>query len=93
MIQNYKGMTLVGLREYYEKDGKLLPGKQGLSLKVEQFQKLVLAVDGIKRELEKRGHAFEESQNTHEDTTSKQEARKKSDPSKQPSVEDCTDEE
>ncbi|KAI9668430.1 MAG: hypothetical protein M1831_001184 [Alyxoria varia] len=40
-ISEFKGMTMVGVREFYEKDGKMLPGKKGISLKAEQFAALV----------------------------------------------------
>lgn len=47
-------MTLISLREYYEKDGKSLPGK-GISLKSEQLEALILALPEITAELEKQG--------------------------------------
>ena len=32
-VNEYRGKTYVGIREYYEKDGKTLPGKKGTGLK------------------------------------------------------------
>jgi hypothetical protein len=57
-VQGYKGTTLVALREYYQKDGKDLPGKQGIALTVEQFSALVLALPDIKAVLAEKGIAI-----------------------------------
>lgn len=35
------------MREYYEKDGELLPGKKGIALDLPQWDKLVEAVPDI----------------------------------------------
>ena len=35
------------LREYYEKDGELLPGKKGIALDLPQWDKLVEAVPDV----------------------------------------------
>jgi len=61
-ISHFKGTTLVSLREYYQKDGKDLPGRQGISLTVEQFTALVLAVPDIKRALAGAGVEVEVDQ-------------------------------
>jgi len=39
-VSEFRGKVMVGIREYYEKDGKLLPGKKGISLSAEQWQAL-----------------------------------------------------
>uniref|UniRef100_A0A6U4PS68 Transcriptional coactivator p15 (PC4) C-terminal domain-containing protein n=1 Tax=Hemiselmis andersenii TaxID=464988 RepID=A0A6U4PS68_HEMAN len=40
-VSKFKGIVLVGLREYYEKDNKWLPGKSGISLTLEQWEAVV----------------------------------------------------
>jgi activated RNA polymerase II transcriptional coactivator p15 len=64
-VGEFKGNTLVNLREYYEKDGKELPGKQGISLTIEQFTALVLAIPDIKKAL--AGQGFDIDENEDED--------------------------
>ncbi|KAI0515956.1 hypothetical protein KFK09_008627 [Dendrobium nobile] len=52
-VQDFRGKTLVSIREYYEKEGKQLPTSKGISLSVEQWEAFAKAVpaieDAIKR--------------------------------------------
>ena len=40
-VRKFKNMKLVDIREYYQKDGKWLPGSKGVSLTEEQWNALV----------------------------------------------------
>ncbi|XP_074589094.1 RNA polymerase II transcriptional coactivator KELP isoform X1 [Curcuma longa] len=46
-LQDFRGKTLVSIREYYTKDGKELPSSKGISLSVEQWQAFRNAVPNI----------------------------------------------
>jgi len=39
-IRKWKGNTLLDIREYYEKNEKMLPGKKGISLTTSQYDSL-----------------------------------------------------
>ncbi|GMH22635.1 hypothetical protein Nepgr_024478 [Nepenthes gracilis] len=56
-IQDFRGKTLVSMREYYKKDGKELPSSKGISLTAEQwsaFKKNVPAIEKAIRKMEAR---------------------------------------
>ncbi|CAL0330856.1 unnamed protein product [Lupinus luteus] len=56
-IQDFRGKTLVSIREYYRKDGKDLPSSKGISLTEEQwstFKKNVPAIEKAIKKLESR---------------------------------------
>lgn len=52
-VRDFKGKTYVNIREYYEKDGKVLPGKKGISLNIEQWQNLCSSIDEVNQVLKK----------------------------------------
>ncbi|XP_027342830.1 RNA polymerase II transcriptional coactivator KELP isoform X2 [Abrus precatorius] len=56
-IQDFKGKTLVSIREFYRKDGKELPTSKGISLTEEQwssFKKNVPAIEKAIKKMESR---------------------------------------
>ncbi|XAR55150.1 hypothetical protein NMG60_11030562 [Bertholletia excelsa] len=56
-IQDFRGKTLVSIREYYRRDGKDLPTAKGISLTAEQwssFKKNVPAIEKAIRKMESR---------------------------------------
>ncbi|KAF6825391.1 transcriptional Coactivator p15 [Colletotrichum musicola] len=55
-ISQFNKATLVNIREFYEKDGELLPGKKGISLSVAQYEALVKAMPAINAKLRALGH-------------------------------------
>ncbi|KAK7338067.1 hypothetical protein VNO77_18664 [Canavalia gladiata] len=57
VVRNFKGTTLVSVREFYNKDGKQLPGSKGISLSTEQwlaFKKSVPAIEEAITKMEQR---------------------------------------
>ncbi|RZC70033.1 hypothetical protein C5167_033177 [Papaver somniferum] len=46
-VQDFKGKTLVSIREYYQKDGKHFPSSKGISLSNEQWSAFRTAVPAI----------------------------------------------
>ncbi|EAR94686.1 RNA polymerase II transcriptional coactivator, putative (macronuclear) [Tetrahymena thermophila SB210] len=47
-VRKFKGKLYVDIREFYEKDGEMLPGKKGISLNLqnwEQFRSLIDSID------------------------------------------------
>lgn len=52
-VKAFKGTTLVSIREFYVKDGKLLPGSKGISLSSEQWSTFKKSVPDIEEAITK----------------------------------------
>lgn len=48
----FKGKAYVSIREYYEKDGKMLPGRKGINLNLDEWKELLDNIDTIQTEIE-----------------------------------------
>ncbi|KEQ71990.1 PC4-domain-containing protein [Aureobasidium namibiae CBS 147.97] len=54
-LSEYKKIHLINIREYYEKDGKTLPGKKGISLSLEQFSAFLGILPEVEEALKSQG--------------------------------------
>jgi hypothetical protein len=52
-LSEFKGKHYVNIREYYEKNGKLLPGNKGISLTIEQWEELKKQIPKIDKDIKK----------------------------------------
>jgi hypothetical protein len=52
-VGTFRGAVMVGIREYYERDGKILPGKKGISLRREQWDAVLLNEEAIEEVIAK----------------------------------------
>ncbi|KGO65021.1 ssDNA-binding transcriptional regulator [Penicillium italicum] len=57
-ISSFRGKTQVNVREYYEKDGQVLPGKKGISMPVDQFAAIVSILPEIEQALKENGETL-----------------------------------
>lgn len=53
-VSEFKGKLMVNIREYYEKDGKTLPGTKGISLPPEQWHKLSAGLGALNAALKEQ---------------------------------------
>ncbi|KAJ1689367.1 hypothetical protein LUZ63_013522 [Rhynchospora breviuscula] len=58
-LQEFRGKTLVSIREFYEKDGKQLPSSKGISLTVEQWEAFRNAVPAIEDAIKQLGGSID----------------------------------
>ncbi|KAF2859764.1 PC4-domain-containing protein [Piedraia hortae CBS 480.64] len=54
-LSSFKGSNLVGIREFYEKDGKMFPGKKGISLTIDQLNAFVTLLPKLEKVLKEKG--------------------------------------
>lgn len=52
-LSEFKGKWYINIREYYNADGELRPGKKGIMLSLEQWQKLKGFVDDLDEDIKK----------------------------------------
>lgn len=52
-VGEFRNSKFVNIREYYEKDGELKPGKKGIALSMDQWGKLKDQLDSIDNAIEK----------------------------------------
>jgi len=55
-LSEFKGTTLINIREFYEKDDQYLPGKKGISLSLDQYKAFLKAIPEINSKLKKAGN-------------------------------------
>ena len=48
----FKGKNYVAIREYYEKDGEMLPGRKGINLNMEEWTELLSHTNDIQTEID-----------------------------------------
>ncbi|XP_015763952.1 PREDICTED: RNA polymerase II transcriptional coactivator KIWI-like [Acropora digitifera] len=46
-VREFKGKVYVDIREFYESDGELKPGKKGIMLQISQWEKLKEHIDDV----------------------------------------------
>lgn len=57
-LENWRGSDLLNMREYYEKDGELRPGKKGISLTAPQARAMLEKMEDISQAFAQRDESF-----------------------------------
>ncbi|GIY92595.1 activated RNA polymerase II transcriptional coactivator p15 [Caerostris extrusa] len=52
-VREFRGKLMVDIREYYEKDGDMKPGKKGICLNMEQWNALKEQMENIEAAIKK----------------------------------------
>jgi hypothetical protein len=52
-VSEFKGKPYINIREYYESNGKTLPGKKGISLSIEQWENLKKHIADVDADLKR----------------------------------------
>ncbi|XP_068690810.1 activated RNA polymerase II transcriptional coactivator p15-like [Montipora capricornis] len=52
-VREFKGKVYVDIREFYENDGELKPGKKGIMLQISQWEKLKEHMNDVDEAIEK----------------------------------------
>ncbi|KAK1985161.1 transcriptional Coactivator p15 [Colletotrichum cereale] len=76
-VSQFKNNTFINIREFYEKDGDMLPGKKGISLNIAQYEALVKAIPAISEKLRAMGHDVEDAEEDGGAPTTVVESQKK----------------
>ena len=51
MKQEFKGKSYVSIRKWYQDNGECRPGKQGINLKMEEWDQFLNKLEAIKEDL------------------------------------------
>uniref|UniRef100_H2ZF47 Activated RNA polymerase II transcriptional coactivator p15 n=1 Tax=Ciona savignyi TaxID=51511 RepID=H2ZF47_CIOSA len=46
-VRTFNGKVLIDIREHYQKDGEIKPGRKGISLSTEQWEKLKMSMEEV----------------------------------------------
>lgn len=57
-ISEFKKQQLISIREYYEQNGEMKPGKKGISLTVAQFSAFIEALPALEASLKAAGQSI-----------------------------------
>lgn len=51
--QEFKGKHYVSIRQWYEEEGELRPGRKGINLKIEEWNEMIAKLGDIQDEIKK----------------------------------------